>query len=127
MAPGRVAPMLLAGACLCASPPWVACAGEDPNRAQFVKSCGACHATEPGAPPRRGPNLSGVYGREAGKLEGFRFSAALASADWTWDAAMLDKWIENAQAMRPGVVSHRQANPERRAQIVEYLKTFKSQ
>ena len=126
MASGRIVPMLCAGAWLCASPAASARAEDDPNQAQFLKSCGTCHATDSGAPPRQGPNLAGVYGRKAGKLEGFKYSAALAGADWTWDAASLDKWIENAQAMRPGVVMpYRQADPEKRAKIIEYLKTLK--
>jgi cytochrome c len=128
MASGRIVPMLVAGACFCASPLPPARAEDDPNQAQFLKSCGVCHATEPGAPSRQGQNLAGVYGRKAGKLEGFKFSAALAGADWTWDAASLDKWIENAQAMRPGVVMpYRQADSEKRAKIIEYLKLLKDE
>ena len=128
MASGRIVPVLFAGAWLCASPAESARAEDDPNQAQFLKSCGTCHATEPGALSRQGPNLAGVYGRKAGKLEGFKFSAALAGADWTWDAASLDKWIENAQAMRPGVVMpYRQADSEKRAKIIEYLKLLKDE
>jgi cytochrome c len=100
---------------------------DEPNRAQFLKSCGTCHAIEAGAAPRQGPNLLGVFGRKAGTLDGFQYSDALKSADWTWDAADLDKWIENAQAMRPGVVMpYRQADPAKRAKIIEFLKTLKA-
>jgi cytochrome c len=100
---------------------------DDPNRAQFLTSCGTCHSTEPGAPPRQGPNLFGVYGRKAGTLEGFKYSDALKSGDWVWDEEHLDKWIENAQAMRPGVVMpYRQADPAKRAKVIEYLKSLKA-
>jgi cytochrome c len=100
---------------------------DDTNRAQFLKSCGTCHSVEPGAPPRQGPNLLGVFGRKAGTLEGFKYSDALKSADWVWDEVHLDKWIENAQAMRPGVVMpYRQADPEKRAKVIEFLKTLKA-
>jgi len=102
-------------------------ADDDPNRAQFLTSCGTCHSAEPGAPPRQGPNLFGVYGRKAGTLESFQYSDALKSADWTWDEQHLDKWIENAQAMRPGVVMpYRQADPAKRAKVIEYLKSLKA-
>ena len=105
----------------------LALAQDDPNRAQFLKSCGTCHSIEPGAASRQGPNLLGVFGRKAGALEGFKYSEALKSADWVWDEAHLDKWIENAQAMRPGVVMpYRQADPEKRAKVVEFLKTLKA-
>lgn len=100
-------------------------ADDDPNRAQFLTSCGTCHAVEQGAPPRQGPNLLGIIGRKAGSLDGFKYSDALKSADWVWDEANLDKWIENAQAMRPGVVMpYRQADPAKRAKVIEFLKTL---
>jgi len=107
-------------------PQTLARADDDPNRAQFLTSCGTCHAVEPGAAPRQGPNLLGVFGRKAGTLEGFKYSDALKSADWVWDESHLDQWIENAQAMRPGVVMpYRQADPAKRAKAIEFLKTLK--
>jgi cytochrome c len=100
-------------------------ADDDPNRAQFLTSCGTCHTTEPDAAPRQGPNLRTVFGRKAGSLDGFKYSDALKSADWVWDEAHLDKWIENAQAMRPGVVMpYRQADPAKRAKVIAYLKSL---
>ena len=103
----------------------IARADDDPNKAQFLTSCGTCHAVEQGAPPRQGPNLLGIIGRKAGALDGFKYSEALKTADWVWDEANLDKWIENAQGMRPGVVMpYRQADPAKRAQVIEFLKTL---
>jgi len=100
---------------------------DDPNRAQFLTSCGTCHSTEPGAPPRQGPNPFGVYGGRAGTLGGLKYSDPLKSPDWAWDEEHLDKWIENAQAMRPGVVMpYRQADPAKRAKVIEYLKSLKA-
>ena len=113
---------VLAGLAACLT---VARADDDPNKAQFVTSCGTCHSVEPGAAPRQGPNLNGVIGRKAGTLDGFKYSDALKSADWVWDEANLDKWIENAQAMRPGVVMpYRQADPAKRAKVIEFLKSL---
>ena len=103
----------------------IAFADDDPNKAQFLTSCGTCHAVEQGAPPRQGPNLLGIIGRKAGALDGFKYSEALKTADWVWDEANLDKWIENAQGMRPGVVMpYRQADPAKRAKVIEFLKTL---
>ena len=102
-------------------------ADDDPNKAQFLTSCGTCHSVEADSAPRQGPNLLGVIGRKAGSLDGFKYSDALKSADWVWDETNLDKWIENAQAMRPGVVMpYRQADPAKRAKIIDYLKTLKA-
>ena len=100
-------------------------ADDDANKAQFVTSCGVCHAVERGAPARQGPNLLGVYGRKTAAVDGFAYSAALKSADWVWDEDRLNQWIENAQTMRPGaIMNYRQADPAKRAKVIAYLKTL---
>ncbi|MGZ5989863.1 MAG: c-type cytochrome, partial [Rhizomicrobium sp.] len=44
-------------------------------------------------------------------------------ADFVWDAARIDAWITNPQAMIPGaVMAYRQSKPEVRAAIIAYLK-----
>lgn len=100
----------------------------DPAEVQFKKSCGTCHSVDPAAPPRQGPNLYGVVGRPAGGLEGFKYSPAfLAGKDGiVWDEAALDRWITDPQAMIPGAIMlYKQADPEKRRLIVEYLKTIR--
>src|ERR1700744_4829638 len=80
-----------------------------------------------GAAPPQGPTVAGLFGRKAGAHEEFKYTDALKSADWVWDEAHLDKWIENAQAMRPGVVMpYHQADPAKRAKVIEFLKTLKA-
>ena len=102
-------------------------ADDDPNRAQFLASCGTCHSVEPGAAPRQGPNLYGIFGRKAGSVDGFKYSDALKTADWVWDEVHLDSWIENAQAMRPGVVMpYRQTDPANRAKVIAFLRTLRT-
>ena len=49
-----------------------------------------------------GPNLHGVFGREAGSKEGFTYSQALQDANFTWDASHLDHWLANPQTALPG-------------------------
>lgn len=97
------------------------------GQAQFLKSCGVCHVAEPGAPPRQGPNLAGVYGRPAGSLPDFKYSDALKAGGWIWDEATLDPWMENAQAVHPGTfMNYRQRDPDKRKLILDYLKTLKA-
>ena len=92
---------------------------------QFKTSCGVCHTAVEGEPPRQGPNLHSVYGRRAGTLAGFNYSAALKNGGWTWDETTLDPWIENAQAAHPGTyMNYRQANPEKRKLVIDYLKSL---
>ena len=89
----------------------------------FLNQCGTCHTVEHGAEPRQGPNLAGVVGRKAGSLPGFTYSAGFAKADWTWDAARLDTWLSNPQAMIPGAVMlYKQPDPATRKAIIDWLK-----
>lgn len=97
----------------------------DPGRKQFLTSCGTCHVAEPGAGPRLGPNLYGVYGRKAGTLAGFSYSDAIRNGGWVWTDTTLDTWITDAQAAHPGtVMMYRQANPAKRKLVIDYLKSL---
>src|SRR3546814_5947172 len=49
-----------------------------------------------------GPSLAGLWQGPAGKVEGFaRYSAGLRSADFDWDATVLDAWLADPRAMIP--------------------------
>lgn len=104
------------------------CAQEiDPARAkaQFLSSCGVCHTAEKGGANRQGPNLHDIVGRPAAAKGDFKFSEPLKSSGFTWDEATLDRWIEDAQATRPGTsMAYRQRDPERRKLVIAYLKTL---
>lgn len=76
------------------------------------------------APPF-GPNLRGVYGRPAGSVQGFDYSAAFVKAlkGMEWNEASLDVWISSPQAWVPGVyMFYKQPDPEVRRKIILYLK-----
>ena len=91
--------------------------------ALFKQQCATCHTTSLSDAPRQGPPLFKIVGRHAGKLEGFRYSAGFAQADFTWDEARLDAWLTNPQDVVPGaVMPYRQPKAERRAAIIAYLK-----
>ena len=95
------------------------------GKAQFLTSCGVCHAVEPGAAARQGPNLAGVYGRAAGTLPDFKYSVAIKDGGWVWDEATLEPWMENAQAAHPGtIMNYRQKDPDKRKAILDFLKTL---
>ncbi|MBN7787497.1 c-type cytochrome [Ponticoccus gilvus] len=95
---------------------------DDPQLA-FNNHCRTCHSQDEGD-NRLGPSLHGILGREAGSREGYAFSDALASADFTWDEETLDAFIENPDAVvqghamkpYPGI-----ADPEVRAKILTAL------
>lgn len=99
----------------------------EPGRAQFLKSCGTCHAVEHGAELRQGPNLGTVFGRKAGSLEEFnQYSDALkkAGADGVvWNEETIDKWITSPEDFIPGGnMFYTQADPEKRKLVIGYLK-----
>lgn len=92
----------------------------------FKQQCGTCHTIDPAEPVRQGPPLAKVFGRQAGKVDGFHYSPAFAKADFVWDETKLDAWLTDPQAVLPGaVMAYRQAKPEVRAAIIAYLKEQK--
>ena len=91
--------------------------------ALFKQQCALCHTTNASDPPRQGPTLFNIVGREAGTAEGFRYSAGFANAKFKWDEQKLDQWLVDPQAMIPGaIMPYRQTRSELRMAIVNYLK-----
>jgi cytochrome c len=102
--------------------PPVQTAAPDPA-AMFRNQCGTCHTVSAREPMRQGPPLGGVFGRKAGSVPGFTYSAGFANADFTWDADRLNAWLTKPQAVIPGaVMAYRQANPATRKTIIDWLK-----
>lgn len=119
----RAAPALLAFASLLAATPALAQAPAADGQTVFNNACRTCHTTNEGD-HRLGPSLGGVVGREAGTVEGYSFSSAMAGAGFTWDEDRLDAFIENPDAVVPG---HNMkpfpgiTNADERALIVQFL------
>jgi cytochrome c len=88
------------------------------------KACAACHNDKPGA---LGPSLKGVYGRKAGALEEFRYSAAMKRTDLVWDEPNLKEYITNPQAKVKGnrMPFSGLQNPSDIDDVVAYLETLK--
>jgi cytochrome c len=91
--------------------------------ALFKQQCATCHTTNASDPPRQGPSLFNIVGREAGTAEGFRYSAGFATAKFKWDEQKLDAWLTDPQAIIPGaVMPYKQSKSEIRTAIVSYLR-----
>lgn len=76
-------------------------AGDPAAGEKVYNRCKACHQIGEGAANAVGPELNGVVGRPAGKLEGYAFSTGLAEADFTWDQAHLQEWLQGPKKMIP--------------------------
>jgi cytochrome c len=99
--------------------------GADASHGEAVfKACAACHNDRPGA---LGPSLKGVYGRKAGALEDFHYSAAMKRADFVWDEPNLKEYITNPQGKVKGnrMPFSGLQNPSDIDDVVAYLQTLK--
>lgn len=86
----------------------------------YESRCGACHSLDA---HRVGPLHRGVFGRRAGSAAGYDYSPALRAATLVWDAASLDAWLKNPEALIPGQrMNYAVAEPGDREDLVAYLR-----
>jgi cytochrome c len=71
------------------------------GKAVFAR-CAICHTLAAGAPSTVGPNLHGLFGRRAGTLPDFDYSAAMINSGVVWNDKTLAKYLRNPQAFIPG-------------------------
>jgi cytochrome c len=64
--------------------------------------CRACHQVGETARNGVGPNLNGLFGREAGSVEGYNYSAAFQGLDKVWDEENFAVYIQNPRQVTPG-------------------------
>jgi cytochrome c len=105
---------------LCAAAP--AGAAPDAQRGeQIYTRCLACHAL---AYDRVGPRHCGLFGRLAGSVPGFEYSAAMKNSKITWDEKTLDRFLAKPLAVVPGSTMTYDGvpDPKERADLIAYLK-----
>jgi cytochrome c len=90
----------------------------------FEKRCIGCHTLEQN---REGPRLAGVYGRAAGTVQQFTYSAALQKAQITWNDESLDRWLADPDAYIPGNdMEFAVRKPEERRNLIAFFKQLPS-
>ena len=86
----------------------------------FEKRCTGCHAMEG---DREGPRLAGVFGRKAGSIAGFDYSAGLKNSGVIWNEATLEKWLNGPDLMVPDTkMDFYVAKAQERSDLIAYLK-----
>lgn len=100
----------------------------DAERGRLVFGpCRTCHLPDKGAGNHNGPNLYAVFGRKAGTREGFLYySDEMKNAGFEWTPQLLDLWLANPGGFLPNssMIFVGIKDPQRRADLIEYLKTF---
>lgn len=102
----------------------------DPVAGEAVfKKCKSCHQVGEGAKHRIGPHLNGIFGRQAGTHDDFRYSKALVRAGTgglEWHADTLDAFLEKPRSLASGTRMSFSGlrKPAERLDLIAYLRTF---
>jgi cytochrome c len=71
---------------------------------RVFNQCRACHTLDQGGRNGVGPNLHGMFGRPAGAVQGFRYSAdmqAKAAGGLAWNDETLRAYVTNPKTVVP--------------------------
>jgi cytochrome c len=99
-------------------------AGDPVRGEELYQGCTDCHSLDNNDV---GPKHREVFGRRAGSVADYRYSAALKSAGLVWNEDTLDKWLTNPEAVVPGTkIVLPRASPQDRADLIAFLKKVKS-
>lgn len=90
------------------------------GKAAFEKRCTGCHAMDG---DREGPRMAGVFGRKAGSVPGFDYSAGLKNSGLTWDEATLERWLKDPEVMVSDTkMDFLVPKAQERSDLIAYLK-----
>jgi cytochrome c len=95
-------------------------AGDAARGAKVYQDCKICHSLDQN---EIGPRHRDVFGRKAGSVPGFDYSAALKAASIVWDEATLDIWLSDPPAFVPGTkMTFSVDDAQDRADVIAFLK-----
>jgi cytochrome c len=94
--------------------------GDAAHGATVYHECMICHSLDKNG---IGPRHRGVFGRKAGSVPDYDYSAALKAADIVWSETTLDQWLTNPQALVSGTkMMFSVSSAQDRADVIEFLK-----
>ncbi len=111
----------LSGALPPVSPPAEAASRGD----RLFRKCRACHAVTETDEAKAGPTLYHLFGRRAGSVPGYPYSAALRDSGLVWTPETLDRlFAQGPAAVAPGSKMPLQQMPDAqdRADLIDFLK-----
>ena len=99
----------------------------DPASGQGVfKKCATCHTPGQGGKNGQGPNLWNIVNRDMAKVDGFKYSKAMATKGGKWDFESLarflhkpKKWLKGTKMAFAGI-----KNPNDLADVLAYLRSL---
>jgi len=92
---------------------------------QFATKCSICHTLGNDDKNRAGPSLYGVFGRVAGTLKGYKYSAGLIKSSIVWNEKTIGQLFDlGPQYVTPGSKMPLQkiTNDEEREALISFLK-----
>lgn len=103
--------------------------GDAEAGAAVYRKCKSCHQIGPDAKDRIGPQLNGIFGRQAAAIEGFKYSKSMERAGvdgLVWNLETLDAYIENPRALvsKTRMSFKGLEDEEDRANLLAFLRTF---
>jgi len=95
----------------------------------FSRICGGCHNVGPSVRSSFGPQLNGIFGRTAGSVADYQYSAAMKSSGIVWTREKLVAYLAAPKEVVPGtrMIFWGLSDPEKIDNILAYLQTFQSQ
>jgi cytochrome c len=95
-------------------------AGDADHGAKIYHDCMICHSLDKNGV---GPSHRNVFGRVAGSVANYNYSAVLKASNIVWNETTLDQWLANPQALVPGTkMIFSVSNAQDRADVIAFLK-----
>src|SRR3984893_12714453 len=95
-------------------------AGDAAHGSAVYRQCMICHSLDKNG---IGPSHHNVFGRAAGSVANYTYSAALKASNVVWNETALDQWLANPQALVPGTkMMFSVDNAQDRADVIAFLK-----